>query len=80
MQRGLHYSQAIRNLEQPFLMFKALTKTRPANFYANQVKVLLLIVIGVLIYQSDDARFFISDRLNDASEMIRPDAKFEVRF
>ena len=61
-------------------MFKALTKSRPANFYANQVKFLLLILIGVLIYQSEDARFFISDRLNDASEMIRPDPKFEIRF
>jgi hypothetical protein len=61
-------------------MFKALTKSRSANFYANQVKVLLLIVIGVLLYQSKDARFFISDRLNDASEMIRPDPQFNFRY
>ena len=61
-------------------MFKALTKSRPAKFYSNQVKVLLLIVIGALIYQSNDARFFISDRLNDASEFIRPDPQFNFRY
>ena len=61
-------------------MLKALSKSRSANFYANQVKVLLLIVIGVLIYNSNDARFFISDQLNNASEMIRPDAQFNFRY
>lgn len=61
-------------------MIKALTKTRSANFYANQVKFLLLIVIGVLIYNSNDARFFISDQLNNASEMIRPDAQLNFRY
>ena len=61
-------------------MYKTLTKSRPANFYSNQVKVLLLIVIGVLLYQSKDARFFISDRLNDASEIIRPDPQFNIRY
>lgn len=61
-------------------MIKALTKSRKPSFYANQVKFLLLIVIGVLIYNSEDARFFISDRLNDASEMIRPDPQINIRF
>jgi len=61
-------------------MIKFLTKSRPANFYSNQVKVLLFIVIGVLLYQSKDARFFISDRLNDASEMIRPAPEFNFRY
>lgn len=59
---------------------KALTKSRSANFYANQVKVILLVLVGVLLYQSKDARFFISDRLNDASEMIRPDPQFNIRY
>ena len=54
-------------------MLKALNKKRSANFYANQVKVLLLIVIGLLIYNNNDARFFISDQLNNASEIVRPD-------
>ena len=54
-------------------MLKTLNKKRSANFYANQVKVLLLIVIGLLIYNNNDARFFISDQLNNASEIVRPD-------
>ena len=37
------------------------------------MKVLLLIVIGLLIYNNNDARFFISDQLNNASEIVRPD-------
>ena len=61
-------------------MIKALTKRRSANYFANQVKFLLLILIGVLIYNSEDARFFISDRLNDASEFVRPDPKIELRW
>ena len=61
-------------------MLKALNKKRSANFYANQVKVLLLIVIGVLLYNSNDARFFISDQLNNASEIIRPDAQLNFRY
>jgi len=62
-------------------MFKALTKTRPANFYANQVKVLLLFVIaGVCIYNSNDARFFISDKLHDTAEFIRPNPQFNFRY
>ena len=40
------------------------------------MKLILLIVIGVLIYQSDDSRYFISDQLQNASEFVRPDAKF----
>ena len=61
-------------------MIKFLTKSRPANYYSNQVKFLLLILIGVLIYNSNDARFFISDQLNNASEIIRPDAQFNFRY
>lgn len=61
-------------------MLKTLNKSRSANYYANQVKVLLLILIGVLIYNSQDARFFISDRLNDASEFIRPEPNLQFRY
>lgn len=59
-------------------MLKALTKTRPAKFYSNQVKFLLLIVIAVLFWNSNDARRFTADRLNDAAEVIRP-ANNEIR-
>jgi len=40
------------------------------------MKVILLILVGVLIYNSDDSRFFISDQLQNASEFVRPDPKF----
>ena len=40
------------------------------------MKVVLLIIIGVLLFQSEDSRFFISDQLQNASEFVRPDAKF----
>ena len=53
-------------------MFKALTKTRSAKFYSNQVKFLLLIVIGVLLWQSTDARKFTANVLQSASDFIEP--------
>jgi len=40
------------------------------------MKLILLILVGVLIYNSDDSRFFISDQLQNASEFVRPDPKF----
>jgi len=61
-------------------MLKVLNKSRKPSFYANQVKFLLLIVIGVLIYNSNDARFFISDQLNNAAEIVRPDPQLNIRF
>lgn len=54
-------------------MLKSLTKSRSANFYATQVKVLLLIVIGVLIANSPDTRSNIANGLDWASEQIRPE-------
>ena len=44
------------------------------------MKLILLIVIGVLIYQSDDSRYFVSDQLQNASEFIRPEPKFNIRY
>jgi hypothetical protein len=52
-------------------MIRALTKTRPANYYANQVKVLLLIVIAILFWNSDNARNFTADTFSNASQIIR---------
>jgi hypothetical protein len=40
------------------------------------MKVVLIVIIGVLLFQSEDSRFFISDQLQNASEFVRPDAKF----
>ena len=62
-------------------MFASLSKTRsPNNLISIHMRFLLLIVIGVLIYNSNDARFFISDQLNNASEVIRPDAQLNIKF
>ena len=52
-------------------MMKALTKSRPANYYANQVKVLLLIVIAILFWNSEGARNFTADTFNNAAQIIR---------
>ena len=40
------------------------------------MKLFLLIIIGVLLYNSEDSRYFISDQLQNASEFVRPDPKF----
>ena len=40
------------------------------------MKVILLVIIGVLVFQSEDSRYFISDQLQNASEVVRPDPKF----
>ena len=36
------------------------------------MKVVLLVIIGVLVFQSEDSRFFISDQLQNASEFVNP--------
>jgi len=53
-------------------MIRALNKKRSANFYANQVKVLLLIVIAVLFWNSNGARQFTADMLYNASAIVQP--------
>ena len=40
------------------------------------MNVILLVIIGVLVFQSEDSRYFISDQLQNASEFVRPDPKF----
>jgi len=44
------------------------------------MKVLIIILLGVIIYQSEDSRYVISDGLQSASEMIRPDPSIRARF
>ena len=62
-------------------MFASLSKKRSkSNLLTIHMKFVLLVFIGVLIYNSNDARFFISDQLNNASEMIRPDAQINIRY
>jgi hypothetical protein len=62
-------------------MFASLSKPRSLKQHRIiHMKFLLLVLIGVLVYNSDDARFFISDQLNNASEIIRPDAQLNFRY
>ena len=42
------------------------------------MKVILLVIIGVLVFQSEDSRYFISDQLKNASELVRPEPKFMI--
>ena len=44
------------------------------------MKVFLLIIIAILLYQSEDSRYFVSDQLQNASEYIRPEPKLRVRY
>jgi len=53
-------------------LLKSMNQTRPANYYANQVKLLILILVSVLIAKSPPTRQMISDVLYTTSEMIRP--------
>ena len=62
-------------------MLASLSKKRSSKQHLIiHMKFLLLVLIGVLIYNSNDTRFFISDQLNNASEFIRPDAQLILRY
>jgi len=49
---------------------KAITKSRPANYYANQVKVILLIVVGILFLNSPGARNFTADSMRTVADIV----------
>ena len=53
-------------------MWRSLTKTRSANFYSNQVKVLLFVVIAVLFWNSNDARRFTAKQLYNVADIVNP--------
>ena len=52
----------------------------PLHHHPQTMKILLLAIIGVLLYNSNDARFFISDQLQNASEFVRPDPQLNIRY
>ena len=55
-------------------MFSALSKKRsPNELLSFHMKFVLLVIIGVLLWNSEDARYFTADVLQDASEFVRPD-------
>ena len=54
-------------------MFSALSKKRSSsNLLSFHMKFVLLVIIGVLLYNSNDARHFTADMLEDAAEFVRP--------
>ena len=56
------------------MILKALSKPRSSKQHLIiHMKVILLAIIGVLLWQSDSARTFASDTLYKAAEIIEPD-------
>ena len=54
-------------------MFRALSKKRsPNELLSFYMKFVLLVIIGALLWNNNDARHFTADMLNDASEFVRP--------
>ena len=44
------------------------------------MKFVLVVIIGALLWNSNDARQFTADVLQDASEIVRPESKFKIEF
>ncbi len=61
-------------------MIKFLSKTRSPNYYSTMTKLLLLALIGVLLYNSPQARQFTADTLRDAAEIVEPNEKVLFQF
>ena len=60
-------------------MFASLSKKRSkSNLITVHMKVLLIAIIGVLVYNSPDMRTTIADGLDWTSEAIRPES--QVKF
>ena len=54
-------------------MFKALSKKRSSNeLLSFHMKFVLVVIIGALLWNNNDARHITADVLNDASEFVRP--------
>ena len=55
-------------------MFQTLSKKRSSQELLNiHMKTVLVVIIGVLLWQSTDARKFTANVLQTASDMIEPD-------
>ena len=50
------------------------------HLHIQTMRIFLLAIIGILLYNSNDARFFISDQLHNAAEIVRPDAQLNFRY
>ena len=55
-------------------MFQTLSKKRSSQELLNiHMKTVLIVIIGILLWQSTDARKFTANVLQTASDMIEPD-------
>jgi hypothetical protein len=64
-------------------MIKALSKSRSkSNLITIHMKFLLLVVIGVLLWNNNDARQFTSDMLQKGSDIVQPEPQhnFNISF
>ena len=65
-------------------MIKTLSKQRSSKeLLSFHMKFILLIIIGALLWSNDEARQFTADRLDDASEIVRPQRdrnEFKITF
>ena len=62
-------------------MFKALSKSRSSSdLLSFHMKFVLFGGIGALLWNNNDARQFTADRLDDASELIRPTNSNQIIF
>ena len=62
-------------------MLKSLSKTRSrSELLSYHMKFLLLVIIGALLWNNNDARHITADVLNDASEFVRPAPQLKITF
>ena len=56
-------------------MFASLSKKRSSKQHLIiHMKFILLVIIGALLWNNNDARIFTADLLEDASEFVRPES------
>ncbi len=62
-------------------MIKSLSKSRSkSNLISIHMKFILLVIIGALLWNSNEARQFTSDSLQQASDFIQPEQQRQIKF
>jgi len=62
-------------------MIKSLSKSRSkSNLITIHMKFILLVIIGALLWNSNEARQFTSDSLQQASDFIQPEQSRTIEF
>ena len=61
-------------------MIKSLSKPRSkSNLITIHMKFILLVIIGALLWNSNEARQFTSDSLQQASDFIQPEQQRQIK-